>query len=475
MTAHAISYASESAKRERLQALSPVDRAIRYADSLIREAGYPGIETQMHVHFRGEVSVDVLQRGISRLSLRYPILAARLVELQDQEEERGYWQFRPGEVCRLHEATLASNSMEEVFRYAGEVLSADRDLAVADPIGFHLLHCPDGRDVLLIQYSHVLMDNRMAMPLLRELNLLTRSTSQLFEMESSFGEPDRPITRNLRQFSRERRHAAVRAVMRPETYAPRGKAATLIPAGVIPSAPTRLRILTQVLGQDETTELRNQTVALCGYPSLSMSVLASAFRAVDRLGSPNDDSHDFVATLGIPLRINRHHQLVFHNLTSIVPIRLASDGVGDRQRAVRLLSRQLQELLHSNIDLGVLESIGILGRRFHHLDWILRHILLHSCSLWYAHFGSLDALGDILFGQQVETAYFAGGPVWPTTGLSLLVNQYRGRTHFQATFDPQLISDSSARNFLAFLLSDLRSRPSSRQKIPGTRPSRAGF
>ena len=97
MMAHAVSYATESGKREGLQWLSPVDHVLRYADSLIRDAGYPGIETQMHIHFRGRVSVAVLHRGISQLSLRYPVLAARLIEPADREEKRGYWQFRQGE------------------------------------------------------------------------------------------------------------------------------------------------------------------------------------------------------------------------------------------------------------------------------------------------------------------------------------------------------------------------------------------
>jgi hypothetical protein len=76
-------------------------------------------------------------------------------------------------------------------------------------------------------------------------------------------------------------------------------------------------------------------------------------------------------------------------------------------------------------------------------------------SLWYGYFGALDAVGPQLCGVDVEEV-FSAGPAWPPVGLTLLVNSYRGRLHFQATYAPDCVSDSLAGAFLDELLADLQ-------------------
>jgi hypothetical protein len=439
------------------QVLNPVDRAMRCADRIARELSYPGIATQMLAWLDDRVSAAPLQQAIWRLTRRYPILAARLVEPTTGTVAQPFWQFRPGETCRLREAFLQSDAPAAVLQHASHLGSSAPDPAMGDPIQFHLIHRPGGRDVLLLQYNHVLMDNRMAVPLLQELNRCCNADHGE-DVVAEHHEPKNTIVHHLRQFSRTRRHAAVRAAIQLQGHSLRGRAATLVPDDRSPAGSAELQILSRTLGPAATADVRARAIALCGFPNLSMTILASAFRAVDRFGCATSDSRDFVAAIGIPMNAANRRTLVFQNLTSVLPIGLRHQEVHDRDQAVRLLSAQLHQRLLAGIDLGALETLAIFARRFRYVDWAVWHLMQYGHSLWYGHFGNLDAAGTTLCGRRIEQLYFAGGPLWSAIGWSLLVNEFRGCLYFQVTFDRRVVPESLAASLLDFILSDLARR-----------------
>ena len=158
------------------QFLNPIDRAIRCVNVVVRQLGYPGIETQTLAWLEGRADATTLRRAILRLSRRWPVMASRLVDADGAG--RSYWQFQPGAACPLIESVLPSDDPGAVLDHAGGLLSHGRDPTTADPIDFHLLHRPGGRDVLLLQYNHALMDNRAVVPLLQELERLSQPRSR---------------------------------------------------------------------------------------------------------------------------------------------------------------------------------------------------------------------------------------------------------------------------------------------------------
>ena len=56
------------------------------------------------------------------------------------------------------ETTLENNSDEAVMHYAEQIFAEPLDVRTMDPIAFHIVHLPDGRDCLIIQYEHMIMD-----------------------------------------------------------------------------------------------------------------------------------------------------------------------------------------------------------------------------------------------------------------------------------------------------------------------------
>jgi hypothetical protein len=434
-----------------VQHLDPIDRVLRCFDSIARQLGYPGIETQMLVWLEGRADAAALHTAITRLSKRFPIVTSRLIEPDRDGTGRSYWQFRPGEICYLTETALTSDNPQAVLEYAGDVLSNGRDPAVADPLEFHFLHRPGGKDVVLFQYNHVLMDNRMAVPLLNELERLSKWPANT----SSPAKPENIVSKHLRQIPREKRHAMIESAIQLHTHEFRGKVATLLPMSQSYVGRAQLRIVTRSLNAAQTSLLRARVIALCGFPCLSMAVLASAFRAIHRLGQSADDRENFAAGIGIPVTGHNRAPFDFRNMTSAMSIRATRKALNDRDRLIRLLSDQLRQRLADGIDLGILGTAAIFSRQFRYIEWAVWHLVLYGYSLWYAYFGNLNATGSTFCGSRIEDIYHTGGLLWPSIGLALLVNQSGGRLNFQATYDSRLISLQLADAFLDFILADL--------------------
>jgi hypothetical protein len=139
---------------------------------------------------------------------------------------------------------------------------------------------------------------------------------------------------------------------------------------------------------------------------------------------------------------------------SLVPVHASPAELADRDALVRLLSRQMREGLAADADMGMVGLIGLFARRLHRAAWIAEMTLRYSFSLWYAYFGAID-IGTRFFGAPVDDVYYAG-PCWSPMGITLLVNQFHGCLHFQATYVPESVPEPLANAFLDEVLRDLR-------------------
>jgi hypothetical protein len=186
-----------------------------------------------------------------------------------------------------------------------------------------------------------------------------------------------------------------------------------------------------------------------------MTILACAFRAIRALGPESRNAgRNYVAGIGLDLNVRGNGQALLQNMASVVPITARPGDLADHDLLVRALSRQVRDRLESKIDLGVLRLARVFQRRPRHIHWVLEHMLRWSYSLWYAYFGTLDAVRK-LCDVPVEQVYYVG-PTWSPIGLSLLANQYRGRLLLQATYDPELIAPPLAEQMLDTISADLR-------------------
>ena len=194
--------------------------------------------------------------------------------LVDLEEQGGpCWQFRPEARCSLRETTLGSAEPEAVLEHAAELLSAGGDLERAEPTQFHVLRRPNGHDVFLMQYNHTLMDNRAALGLLREINRCFKARRVTGDgLRATQGDFVRDY---LRRFERSRRMTAASTSTELWRKIAHDGAIMLGRPAPDDGKPLRLGIAARSLPAHETRALNSRVLRTCGFPSLSMALLAT--------------------------------------------------------------------------------------------------------------------------------------------------------------------------------------------------------
>jgi hypothetical protein len=432
------------------QRLNAADRAMRAVDRGVRQLGYPGFETLTLVCLAGRASPERLRDALKRFGELHPVSTARLVE--DEGLGGPFWQPRPEAGLPLHEADLPAAGEEALLAHAGALLSAPSGAGLEVPLRFHLLHGADGRDVFAMHHNHTLLDHGRAVRVLQEIDRLAAGAAP---ENGAPAEPWKdPVWAHLRSFPLQRRRQAaadVKAVWRRSV----AKGAVQ----VVPAAPRTgtadLNLAARQLDEGQTRAWRAAVVRACGWPSLSMALLGSAFRAIDRLAPPQK-SGTLVAGIGLDLG-PRPERAGLDNWVSMIPISARRDEVGDRDELARALSRQLRERLAGGADLGTLRFATAFGRRQRQALWVIDAFMRYAFSLWYAYFGPLDAVGEHFAGVPIADV-FSAGPCWAPMGLTLLVSQYRGRLRLQLTHAPEVVPEGLANDFLGRLVDDLGRR-----------------
>lgn len=430
--------------------LNPMDRIVLAIDDVMREQGGAGFETQAFLFLDDRIDVDRLRRAVARLARRHPVIAARLVRPSRPYEP--HWSFHSAGINAVREHWLESSDPETVLSLAADLMGAPRDLSKDDPLSFHVIHGADGRDVVVIQYNHVLMDIYAVVPCLAEIDRLTSEEGD--ESRSDLEEVD-PMARQLRTIPGKRllEGAWDSLALR---FGKLRKPATVYGNGLQTlEGPPVYRCLTRSLDKATTRNLEAHAAKACGFASLSMSLLAGAYRSIWAGRSSDADAHELLAAgVGIDLGLRRSQRLVFSNLVSVVPVYAFSDELGDRDELVRILSRRLRERIQRSNDWSLIHLTSMLRRRRAVIGRFARGIVTEGISFWFAYFGALDAVGSRFCGVRVNDVLMAS-PSCAPAGLSMVGHKFQGRLSILVTYMPALVSDAEAHAFLDVLIGDL--------------------
>jgi hypothetical protein len=333
-------------------------------------------------------------------------------------------------------------------------MSKTQNLAVDAPLRFQLIHRPDGQDVFLMQYSHVLMDNRASVQVLREINELYLHSDE--QPIATLVEPPNLLQRCVMRLPIAQRRAAAIAALAHYKRTMRGRAAILGTGAEVKPGRASFQVATRVIDRPGVDALHNRSARVCGLPNLSMVILASAFRTIERLGpKERNATRNYVAGIGLDLKQRQQDRELLQNLFSVVPIVAQPGELAGHGQLVRILSQQMRDVLRKKIDWGLLRLVNLFHRKPRHIRWVAEHLTRWTFSLWYGYFGSLDLIGNRFCGVSIENSYYIG-PTWSPMGLSLLANQFQGRMCFQATYDPDLVGSAAGEAFLDHLLEDLQ-------------------
>jgi hypothetical protein len=435
---------ARSADQRQAEPLNPVDCAMLSVDRFLRAVGHPGFETQMVLWLGGRLDVDRLQQAIARLAAEHPLLTARL-----HDTPSPHWQLAQAGGGSLREVQLESPDDQAVLEHLAQGLSQPADPRHTDPLRYSLLHRPDGRDVLVLQYNHTLLDNRATVALVRHLDRMASGNGPA-DGRSAPGN----IWQVLRKHDRTKRRAAAKRAVDVWWQSIRGSAAMLRRPPPAPQRLTKVKIAVRRLSAEQSRAFHQWVLKTCGMPTVSMALLASVFRVMDRLSDDRRKGTAWIAGLGVDLGLRRPGSLMLHNLMSIMPMRADREQLGDRGQLARDLSRQMRSHLENEIDLGTLQLIAVNSRRAQRMRWIIDGCMTWAFSMWYSYFGNLDGAGDRLLDVPIEGIDYIG-PCWSPLGITLLASQFHGRLALQASYLPEVISAELAEQLLDGIVDEI--------------------
>ena len=390
------------------------------------------------------VDREQLRRGLEKLNRTAPTITARL------HSERPCWEPRPDAEPSLTEIALPTADSQAVLDYGAHLLAGETSPERVDPMRFHLLHLPDGRDVFLAQYSHVLLDHNHAIGAIRRIDELANTdTPALPPVPAEWRDP---VWAHLRQFSRGLRKRAAKDAgeLRKAMRGGAMKLGHAIPSREQASYAIQNRILTV----EETRAFEDRVRRTTGVPNLSMALLASAFLSIDRLTTGRTDRGAYYqAGIALDLGLRNRPLDILENLATLIPLRVPVADATDRDGLTRFLARQLLDKLTNRIDVGILQNVAAFGRQPSRARWVIDLLMRYCLCFWYVYLCPLR-IGPNFCGAAV-TDVFSAGPTWPTVGMTLLANQFAGRLHLQLTHIPQSVPTEIATEYLDNLVADL--------------------
>ncbi len=430
-----------------MHALNIMDEVMVSLQDNLRRHGGVGMPVQSYVLLRGRMDAAGFRTTLARLAQRHPIVGARLAAAPAWGRRQWIDPKEPPELLRVAEVDGAGNS--GVWRYAEGLFAQGMDPRAMAPVQFHLLHLPDGRDAVILQWAHSLMDGKAGELLLHEVNRLHARAA-----DNGMDQPaEDPLQRYLGQHSLWKGLKGILALL--QTAQPSGAPIQL----PVQDAPTRppgpVRIQVRALDAAQSAAYQERVRRLCGFSNPAPVLVAAGFRAVRRL-SPQRLSRRHACYTHVPvnLRAPRALRPIFGNLQTYIAMSARLTELVDFASLTRQLQAQFRQQIRGGVDLGYLWGIRFLSRR-HRLSGHLLGQLRRFLSFVFGYHGTVAPGLERFCGTEVEELFSGLPPAWSPPGLTLAAHQYQGRLQLMTSYVPTTVSETVVGRFLDALTEDL--------------------
>ncbi len=436
------------------QYLNAADRLMLVAHEGMQGIGHPGFICQTHVRLKGRVDVAKLRGAFEELTRRYPVMTARL-----KRDDHGmpYWEGTD-EPSVLHEIQVGSGDNVTDWKVGERLFDKPLDLGRETPISFHLLHGPDGRDTLILRFTHVLMDGKAPEWALQLIDDCFEARAEGPSVAHSGVEgqaSDDEMEAHLKRFDRmQRLRSALRVIgsqirlpVTSVTMAPPDQKGWLVgPVG----------LMARTLDEPVAAAVTHRVKRVCGFPNLAPAVLASTFRAISRCTPHRTTGQTWYQTdCPLNLRPPGVREPVFRNFMTFIQLSLRQDELADRDEATRLLSAQMRDQIRRGIDLGNLQMMAVMSRfapllRSH----LIARMKRQPVTLGFGYLGPVAQELSRFCRRDVENVYTFNASLSPP-GVTLQANQFAGRINLLLTFITSAVPEALANRLLDEIIADL--------------------
>jgi len=433
------------------QTLNALDRLMLAVHDGLVAVGHYGFVCQTHVWLAGRVDVPALQRALNQLNQRYPVMTARL---RSPVIGKPFWKFRADAAPTIIETDLAGSDPTTVWQYAETLCHQPLPLRDVDPLQWHLLHLPDGRDVLVMLFSHALMDGKAPEHVLKQLNSIANDAQPKNDSIDEAGKD--ALTTHLRKTPKLKRvRLAFRRLFHEMRYSRRAATLTACPRRWNGD---RFRIYVHQLDETDTAAAVQRVRRLCGFPNLSPAVLAAVFRALDALGSGvRDNKLRFRTDIPLNLRPPGSSEPLFRNFMSFIKMGATREDLRDANELVRKLNAGMRNEIRRGIDLGGLEMIDAVAPFSFLVKPTLRLSAGKVPSLGFGFLGPVLPDLKSLLDVDIDWLYTMNMAVSPP-GITLQAHQFGPRLNLVLTYIDAAVSESEARRFCEFVANELVGR-----------------
>jgi hypothetical protein len=435
------------------QSLDSIGRLHFAVHQAMRDLGYPGFACQLHVWLGGRLDPAVLGHALDNLGRRYPLLISRI---RREEGRRGdiYWEPSEGARCPLTVTQLDTATEAAVHGHAATLFSTPFELLAGEPIRFHLVQRPGAGDVLIVYYDHTLIgDAHGAERLIEELDSLAATpTGEVRPVGPEPNELD-PYIRKHGFWSRW--FKVVRMLSAMGKLPP---ALNLMPDSTAEPALDRCRISVGALDEAQTRAFVDRVKRVCGFPNVSLALMASCFRALHAAaGSPQDSNRSVATGVGYSLRSEGRGGTMFRWFGTEMILAADLDQLQDRDALLRSLVQDMRSRLRQGYDLGSLQMARIGSR---HVERVRRAFIrrMKELSFAYGYFRPSSEGERTLCGASVERVHHVIMP-WSPPGLTVSATTCHGRLEILVATCVESVPEPTARTFLDRLIADLADEP----------------
>jgi hypothetical protein len=428
-----------------MQPLSIFDQVMATLHESLRRRGYAGLLLQSHIHLAGRIDESALQTAVERLGRVYPVVTGRLAEATIRR--RPCWEWSDGAACPLTIGELDEESAT-VSRLAERLFATPFHLNASPPVHFHLLRKSGGSDVVVVQWSHVLMDGKGGELLLREVNRLHSDPNAVAPSLPS-GDP---LREHIRSHSlRQQLRGAYRIIC---DLALRGTPARIDEPRPVRSPTTRIAL--RWLDNARSASCLERVKRLYGFANLTPVLLAAAFRAAGRVAPrPHRGLNLYYTHVPLNNRPSTGAPAVVGNWQSYVRVQARPKQTIERDELARRLHRQLYEQLRGGFDLGFLIGIRSIYRSPRITNLLLQR-LNPALTFVFGYHGAIAGL-DHFCGTPVQHVWTGLPNAWSPPGLSFAANQFCNRLYLMASYVQEVVPDAVANAFLDAVVEELAS------------------
>lgn len=337
----------------RYQHPNPGDLLFFAADAAQRRVGLPGTTAHIHLHLRGQLDLALLQRAIAGLHRVYPVLAARCAI----SPRTGWPRWRldatppaPGQVVHVH--AVSDNQLHPCIE---TLLNEPIDFVRRVPLELHIFRGPPAGDMLVMRWTHTLMDGGGGLTILQELDRLYRETPDLSALQTRGDERRDDFRQMLARIPWTRRINTLLTLLSRRGVG-RGAGVQISPARSSQLG-THLRYVVRQLTPEKARLVRDNAARVCPTARPSDYVRASALRALHQMmPQPLPRAGRYTLMNYID---NRRHQpgAVCWNFTTALPIEVPVCLAHDRRRVAESIRAQMEA--HRAADTATRDALNL--------------------------------------------------------------------------------------------------------------------